>query len=106
MVQWRLTYEQYYEVKVDRRVTRYIKPESPRRRLNSDLESSQIGAGYPGRRYAADPASWLRVNYSFGTPLRRNSDYRNVGAPSNTTNRRAFVDRNYAISSWRIGAGQ
>ncbi|QUJ00286.1 hypothetical protein KCP73_26295 [Salmonella enterica subsp. enterica] len=25
------------------------------------------------------------------------SDYRNVGAPSNTTNRRAFVDRQYDI---------
>lgn len=58
----------------------------------------EVRAGYRDAGNGGSQAEGgLRVNYSFGTPLHEQLDYRNVGAPSNTTNRRAFVDRNYDI---------
>ncbi len=64
----------------------------------------EVRAGYRDAGNGGSQAEGgLRVNYSFGTPLHEQLDYRNVGALSNTTNRRAFVDR-ITISSWRIGS--
>ncbi len=58
----------------------------------------EVRAGYRDAGNGGSQAEGgLRVNYSFGTPLHEQLDYRNVGAPSNTTNRHAFVDRNYDI---------
>ncbi|VEB59067.1 invasin [Salmonella enterica subsp. enterica] len=67
----------------------------------------EVRAGYRDAGNGGSQAEGgLRVNYSFGTPLHEQLDYRNVGAPSNTTNRRAFVDRNYDIVHGVSGAGQ
>ncbi len=95
-----LTYEQYYGDKVDLLGNGTL-PES--RAAGAALVWNpvpllEVRAGYRDAGNGGSQAEGgLRVNYSFGTPLHEQLDYRNVGAPSNTTNRHAFVDRNYDI---------
>ncbi|EAA3808382.1 invasin, partial [Salmonella enterica subsp. enterica] len=96
-----LTYEQYYGDKVDLLGNGTLS-RNPRA-AGADLVWNpvpllEVRAGYRDAGNGGSQAEGgLRVNYSFGTPLHEQLDYRNVGAPSNTTNRRAFVDRNYDI---------
>lgn len=96
-----LTYEQYYGDKVDLlgNGTLSRNPRAAGAALVwNPVPLLEVRAGYRDAGNGGSQAEGgLRVNYSFGTPLHEQLDYRNVGAPSNTTNRRAFVDRNYDI---------
>lgn len=96
-----LTYEQYYGDKVDLlgNGTLSRNPRAAGAALVwNPVPLLEVRAGYRDAGNGGSQAEGgLRVNYSFGTPLPEQLDYRNVGAPSNTTNRRAFVDRNYDI---------
>lgn len=96
-----LTYEQYYGDKVDLLGSGTLS-RNPRAAgaalVWNPVPLLEVRAGYRDAGNGGSQAEGgLRVNYSFGTPLHEQLDYRNVGAPSNTTNRRAFVDRNYDI---------
>ncbi|EBS2214908.1 invasin, partial [Salmonella enterica subsp. enterica serovar Newport] len=91
-----LTYEQYYGDKVDLlgNGTLSRNPRAAGAALVwNPVPLLEVRAGYRDAGNGGSQAEGgLRVNYSFGTPLHEQLDYRNVGAPSNTTNRRAFVD--------------
>ncbi|ENF7679045.1 inverse autotransporter beta domain-containing protein [Salmonella enterica] len=96
-----LTYEQYYGDKVDLLGNGTLS-RNPRAAgaalIWNPIPLLEVRAGYRDAGNGGSQAEGgLRVNYSFGTPLHEQLDYRNVGAPSNTTNRRTFVDRNYDI---------